>query len=441
MTNTVNQHSDQSARLNLKWLFFLRNFLIAGEALLLVITVYLVSYPVPERLLWAILSIAMIVNSLTWYRLNHSHPVTELELFTHLVFDVLGITATLYCTGGASNPFSWVFILPLFITATVLPSLYTWYILGLTSVCYTLLIGYNIPLPTPVKEVYAQNLPKIIVDLQTENTVDLHMFAVWFGFLLIAGIVAYFVIEMTNTLRKRDKRLAEIREQALRDERVVALGTLAAGAAHEMGTPLGTMAILTHDLEQEFSKQGFTDLHAKMQILREQIERCKKALSVMSASAGEIRAESGHLVPLKEYLEDVILQWRDQRIETNLEYILKDSDISPALVADRTLTQALINILNNAAEASPDWVGLQATWDDSEIVIEIRDKGPGIAPTVVASARKNPIVSKKQGLGVGLFLAHSTIDRLGGSLNMFNLPQSGTCSRITLPLLTNSMSL
>lgn len=437
MNSIVTPTSDQSARKNLTWLFLLRNFLIAGEAFLLVITVYLVSYPLPERLLWAIISIAMIVNSLTWYRLQHDDPVNEIELFIHLILDVLGITAILYCTGGASNPFSWVYILPLVITATVLPHFYTWCMLGLTSVCYTVLIGYNIPLPDPIDEANSQLFPQLILEVQTQYTIDLHVFAPWFGFLLIAGIVAYFVVEMRNTLRERDNKLAEAREQVLRDERIVALGTLAAGAAHEMGTPLGTMAILTHELEQEYSKQEFADLNTKMQILREQIDRCKKALSVMSASAGEIRAESGHIMRVAEYLEDVILQWRDQRPHIKLDYNLTKFENSPTLVADRTFTQALINILNNAADASPEWVGLQAHWNKSEIVIEIRDKGPGINPEIEASAGKKPVTTKKQGLGVGLFLAYSTIDRLGGTLKILNLPEIGACSRITLPLLSN----
>ncbi len=442
MSSAIEYGSDQSARQNLTWLFLLRNFLIAGESLLLVVTVYLIAYQIPERLIWAIISVAMIVNSLTWYRLQHDHPVTELELFVHLIFDVMGITAILYCTGGAANPFAWFFILPLVITATVLPHIYTGYILGLTSVCYTLLTGYNIPLADPRLEVDTKNLPKVVLDLQSQHFIDLHVFVLWFGFLLIAGIVAYFVVKMTDTLREREKTLAKAREQVLRDERVIALGALAAGAAHELGTPLGTMAILAHDIKQEYPKEEFADLQSKMQIFDEQIERCKNALAVMSASAGDFRAESGHVMPLEEYLDDVVLQWRDQRPFSRLEYRSTNSAFAPpALVADRTLTQALINILNNAADASPAWVGFEFDWNSKEIVIEILDKGPGFDPEIIESLGKQPVSTKQQGLGVGLFLAYSTIHRLGGSLEIFNLPETGACSKITLPAIQNSESL
>lgn len=428
-------NQDQSARQNLKWLFLLRNFLIAGECFVMVFAVHILMYDIAEMRLWAILSIAAIVNSLTWYRLQHDFPVTELELFFHLVFDVMGITASLYFTGGANNPFSWFFILPLVIAATILPHGYTWFVLGLTSVCYTLLIGYHVALPNPITVINERDIPKAVVDLQSDYFADVRVVAMWFGFLLIAGLVVYFVIEMSNTLRERDKRLAEVRENTLRNERIVALGTLAAGAAHEMGTPLGTMAIVAHDLEQEYSGDEFKDLRTKMGILREQIGRCKKALSVMSATAGEMRAESGSIMPLNDYLQDVILQWRDQRPGVQLNFGIKSADETPKMIAEQTLTHALINILNNAADVSPQWIELRADWNQTEIIIEIMDKGPGINPEVFESAGKKPISTKRQGLGVGLFLAYSTIDRLGGSLKMFNRPDCGACTMITLPSL------
>ena len=438
-----NTNSVSSAYQSLKWLFLLRNFLILGEALIILTAVYVVGYPVPEDRLWAVLSAIVIVNSLTWYRLQSTaYPVSDLELFFHLVFDVLGITAMLYLTGGATNPIAWFLLLPLIVTATVLPQIYTWYMVGLSSVCYTLLIGYHIPLPEFVPAVRTKELPRFVLAMQSEYDLDLHVFAMWFGFLLIAGMVAYFIVEMASSLRERNHRLAKAREQALRDERVVALGTLAASAAHEMGTPLGTMAILTHELEQDYSNKGFADLSAKMRILREQIDRCKKALSVMSASAGQVRAESGHSMPLEDYLDDLIHQWRSQWLDVRLKYVAKGLRPAPNIVADRTLTYALINILDNAADVSPTSIELNAQWDAKRLLLEVRDRGPGIRPEIAATAGKEPVTTKEsgQGLGVGLFLACATIERLGGQVSLFNLESGGACTRITLPLLPSTAS-
>lgn len=181
---------------------------------------------------------------------------------------------------------------------------------------------------------------------------------------------------MARTLRIQERSLAEARENALRDERVVALGTLAASAAHDMGTPLGTIAIVSHELEQEYPSHRYPDLHQKMLIIQNQITRCKDALSVMSASAGEMRAESGSKILLTQYLDDVITQWRVHQIGVKLNFIIAPSVVPEAIIiAERTLTHALINILNNAAEATPIEAGIEfyASWDLNEVTIKIRD--------------------------------------------------------------------
>jgi two-component system sensor histidine kinase RegB len=267
------------------------------------------------------------------------------------------------------------------------------------------------------------------------HDIQLHVFGMWFGFVFSAVLVAYFVVEMANTLRERERRLAEAREQALRSERVVALGTLAAGAAHEMGTPLGTMAILIHELEQEYQTTEFESLREKMKILRSQVSRCKNALAVMSASAGEARAEEGRAMQLTRYLDEVVESWRQQKSTAKLVYRFRTRANPPSIIAEVTLTQALINILNNAAEVSPQEITLYARWSLEQAIIEITDQGPGIAPALSAHLGKAPITTKEHGLGVGLFLAFSTIERLGGSIAMLPQREGGTRTVITLPLL------
>jgi two-component system sensor histidine kinase RegB len=257
----------------------------------------------------------------------------------------------------------------------------------------------------------------------------------WFGFVFSAVLVAYFVVGMANSLRNLDTKLAKAREQALRNDRIVALGTLAAGAAHEMGTPLGTMAILTHELEREYADSDSEDLHQKMKILREQVDRCKAALSVMSASAGELRAESGRIMPISRYLDDVVAAWRLQGLETPLSYLKTGYEPSPGILAERTLTHALVNILNNASDVSPHGIELRARWTVEYALLDIIDEGPGISPAVSANLGKNPVSSKEHGLGVGLFLAFSAIESLGGKIEMQPRHEfAGTLTRITLPV-------
>lgn len=430
-----NDNPDISAKKNLTWLFVLRNLTITGESIIILISVYGLSMPLPQRQLWTVVLFAALVNTLTRLRLEIPYPVSDTEVFGQLVFDVFTIAAILYYTGGATNPIVWFFLLPLIITATILPQNYTWSMVILTTSCYTALLRNYMPFPSIRPAIHPESLPPYVVAAAGRNLFDLHMFGIWFGFVFSAGLVAYFVVEMAGTLHERERKLARARENALRDERVIALGTLAAGAAHEMGTPLGTMAILTHEIEQDYPADRFADLNGKMRILKEQINRCKEALSVMSASAGEVKAESGHIMPLKAYLEEIIAAWRSQRLGVKLEFFMKGSHPAPNIVADRTLTHSLVNLLNNAAEASPKGIELSAEWSQSLLTLKIRDYGPGINPAVAAFVGKKPISTKEHGLGVGLFLAFATIERLGGSIELLNAESGGACTRIELPLL------
>lgn len=413
--------------------------MIVGEGLIIFISLYGLEIPLREVPLWGILTLLCLFNWWTWLRLGSQEPISENELFVQLSCDVLAITAILYFTGGATNPIAWFFLLPIIIAATVLPQEYTWYMVIFTSGCYTLLMSYYQPLPDiqPIP-VQGENVHAMHAMLP-KHDLDLHVFGMWFGFVFSAVLVAYFVVEMAKTLRARDHSLAEARELSLRNERVVALGTLAAGAAHEMGTPLGTMAILIREIENDCEADEDIDLQQKMKILREQVTRCKQALSVMSASAGEIRAESGRLMPLTAYLDSVVESWRQQLPGKKLHYRKAGPLPAPGIVAELTLTHALINILNNAAEVSPKGVELHARWDHHSLTLRILDRGPGIAPSISEQIGKAPVASTKdQGLGVGLFLAFSTIHRLDGRIEM--APRQGgigTRTQIVLPIISD----
>ncbi len=240
---------------------------------------------------------------------------------------------------------------------------------------------------------------------------------------------------MAQGLRERDRRLAEAREQALKNERLVALGTLAAGTAHELGTPLGTMAIVASELQNEYADEDAGELNRKLGILNQQIGRCKEALAVLSGAAGAERAESGHAMPAASYLADVISEWQSQRPGATLLVNILPQAPGCHVIAERTLTQALINILNNAADVSPGSISLQAGCDDEFLKIEIGDRGPGLSDEVHDQLGKQPVTTKREGLGVGLYLAHATIQRLGGSLSIRNRAGGGTLLTVTLPLL------
>lgn len=419
--------------------------MIVSESLLIVISTYGLDIKLPHFWLWILVLLTAIMNLYTWDRLQSAEPVKDAEVFIQLFIDVGIIAIILYFTGGASNPLTWVFLVPLIITAIILPPFYAWNMVIVTTGLYTLLISYNIPLPsiephTLQSEALSPMTMHALHQIQDQNFFNLHVFGMWFGFVFSAVVVAFFVVELSNTLRERERGLAEARENALRNERVVALGALAASAAHDMGTPLGTMAIVTHDMVLDYPEHRYPDLNRDLIILQQQILRCKQALSVMSASGGEMRAESGSSMSIIEYLDGVLNQWRSRNTSTKLNLLINPSaQINAKIIAEQTLTHALMNILNNAAEVSPAQKGIDfhAVWDKQSLSLKIRDYGPGMSEKLLESIGQQPVNSNKQGLGVGLFLTCTTIKRLNGKITFEAMTNGGTSVNITLPLLFN----
>jgi len=431
-----------SAKENLQWLFILRNLMIGGESMLLLISIDILKIPLHQEVLWLTILAIGTVNLYTWMRLKTDLPVTEMEIFSQLSLDVFAIAALLYLTGGATNPFTWIFLLPVILTAIILPHGYTWYMVILTTTLYTFLIPFHASLTTVEPHLMHESMQSLSHTMhvqQDEEFFNFHIFGMWFGFVCSSGLVAFFSLELSNTIKASERTLADAREKALQDDRIISLGTLAASAAHDMGTPLGTMAIVAHELKNDPKSVTPKELREKMQLIEDQINRCKQALSVMSASAGELRAESGRLEIVTLYLDEVINQWRSQKPEIKLNFIINPlAPLTGKLLADLTLTHSLINILNNAAEVTPIEKGIDLSINPCTvaefIAIQIRDYGPGIPEALITELGKTQISNSSQGLGVGLLLAYSTITRLGGSIDINNAPTGGACIDIILPL-------
>jgi two-component system sensor histidine kinase RegB len=412
-----------SAAINLQRLVVYRYLVLAGLVIGVAVAIFR-DFTLPFGPLLVVIAIFAALNLVTWLRLRWlERPVGEQELFLHLFSDVLILAALLYFTGGSTNPFVSLFLLPLILAAAALPGRYTWAIAVSALVCYSLLMVWYYPLPH-----------------RDDINFNMHVVGMWFGFVLSAILISYFAVKMSATLRERERALAQAREDALRDERLVALGTLAAGAAHELGTPLATMAVLAKDLENECA--ATPDVAEPFQVLRSQIARCKEILSQLAISAGQMRAEGGRDQALDQYLLRIVEQWQNGRPAVVVYRDWEGTQPSPRIIADQTLTQAITNILNNAADASEQAVEVSGRWDERELRLEICDRGDGVSAAAASHAGEPFFTTKPpgQGLGLGLFLAQSTIRRLGGSVELFNRREGGACTRIVLPLLGLTMA-
>jgi two-component system sensor histidine kinase RegB len=416
-TVTVSNPLPSSTAINLRRLVMIRAIAIAGQGAAVWVAVMRLDLLLPLRPLVLILAGMALLSLATLVRLRLRWPVREGELLAQLVVDVAALTALFYYTGGATNPFVTLFLLPLAFAAAALPAPHAWALAGLTTACYTVLLFHFVPLP----ESHAGHV----------HDFGLHVLGMWLGFVLAAGLIAGFAVRMSATLRERDRLAAEMREREIRQERVLALGTLAAGAAHELGTPLSTMAVLVKDFAPDKPVSA-----GKLAILREQIARCKEILASLSASAGAARAEGGTRLALDAWLAEIVRKWQLVRPGIHARTQFRGVEPVPQIVAEQTLAQAITNILNNAADASPEEVEVDGRWSDEELTLEVADRGPGLAPELQASVGEVIMTTKgpDQGLGLGLFLAYTTLSRFGGTVRLVNREDGGVLCRLTLPL-------
>jgi two-component system sensor histidine kinase RegB len=403
------------AAINLRRLLRVRAIAIAGLFVTLAFAVTRLRREVPAETLLAVLGAWGTVSLATFWSLTRAWPVRDGELFAQLLVDVAAFTALFYFSGGAGNPFVMLYLLPLAFTAAALSGVYVWAMAAITVACYSLLFVWQVPLP----------LAEHVHDAGFGE----HVFGMWLGFVLSAGLIAGFAVRMNSTLRERERALATLREQALREERVVALGTFATGAAHELGTPLSTLAVVVNDLAPGQPVAAHT-----LTVLRAQVNRCKEILASLSSAAGALRAEGGRAQLLDIFLRELIARWQALRPDVVMRVTLTGSTPAPQIVAEQTLAQAIINVLNNAADASPTDVAIDARWTEHELVLEIGDRGPGLAPETANAIGTPFVTSKREGLGLGLFLATTTFNRLGGALQLMKREGGGALCRMSLPL-------
>lgn len=414
---TPKAHPDPTA-LNLRRFFILRNIAILCEVMIITITSQVLAIDLPLLPLTLIIIIHGVINVFTLLRMKKSQPISSHEFFIQLALDTLVLAALLYFSGGSSNPFVSLFLLPLVIVASILPQRFTWAMATLTVACYSLLIYFYQPLP----QAHSQH----------STDFNLHVMGMWFGFLLSASLIVFFVARMANSLREQDRLLTKTREQALRDQHLVALGTLATGAAHELGTPLATMAVLACELKHDHADDA--DVVEKALLLRSQLDACKNILSNITASAGQARAEGGNRLAIDDYLNSVVDLMHASRPAAKISHQLNGPTPAPQILADKTLTQALLNILNNAADASINHIEMESQWDNEQLSIAIRDRGQGISPAVQAAAGTAFFTTKTNGQGLGLYLARAVMDRFGGEITLLNRDSGGTAVFIKLPL-------
>ena len=382
------------ARALLGRLLAVRVSLIAGWAAGIAWLDWGLHIPMPLLPMGAVLLLMGLFSLTTAWRLRLDVPATQMEFLAHLLADLTAFAVLVFFSGGVTNPFVSLMLMPVVIAAISLRPRWVWLLAAVAD---------------PVA------------------AYGMHLAGMWFNFLISAGLIAFFVTRMHAALRARAQELSALREKQLRDERIVALGTQAALAAHELATPLATIQTTAHELAREFANDP--DIGADCRLLEKQAQACKLILTRLAARAQDTAPES---LPLDAWLAALIERWQVLR---------PDAQIVSTLPVDRRtftppegLEQAILNVLNNAADASPDAVELEATITHEALLIDIADRGPGFSPEQKAQAGRVLFSGKPgRGWGMGLALTHATLERLGGTLTLAEREGGGTRVRITLP--------
>ncbi|MFZ5523044.1 MAG: GerAB/ArcD/ProY family transporter [Pseudomonadota bacterium] len=401
----------------LRRLVTLRSVAIAAQLLTLAVVWKILEL----KLVWPpmLLTIAALasINLFSWMRLSSGKSVSNLELFIQLCADVLALSILLYYGGGSTNPFISLFLLPLVIAAATLPGRYSWGMAALTAACYSVLMVYYVPLPHNHQH-------------DGDSAFSAHVLGMWLGFVISAVVVAYFVVQMAQTVRSRDEMLARVREEILRNERIVSLGTQAAGAAHELGTPLSTMAVVIGELRHDVKARP--EWRDGLSILDEQVRGCKRILDKILANAQDNGTAS--LRPANRLVAEVLDEWQLLRPAAQFRYHCNGTQPAPLISVDATLRAALMNLLNNAADAAPQSIEIRSHWDAENFTLEIHDHGEGLSKEAILKSGSAFFTTKTGGYGLGLFLANATIERMGGSVRLFNREGGGATTLLTLPI-------
>ncbi len=409
---------DLAGARNMLLLTHLRWFAALGQLATILLVHFWMGVKLPIVPMIAVVGGLILLNVATLIVLSRGRPVANWELFVALLVDFAALTAQLYMSGGATNPFAPIGLLQVVLGAVLLEAWSSWALLALHSLAFGLLALFHDPLDLPPG--YASSLSPV------------HIFASWINFVLAAVLLVFFVTRIGRNLRSRDASLAQMRQRAAEEDHVVRMGLLASGAAHELGTPLASLSVILGDWRKQPALTADPLLSEEIGEMQAAIARCKEIVGGILYASGEARSEDLERTTLRAFLASVTNQWTAQR--PGLLTVVNRLDNDPVIAADRTLAQILTNVLDNAAEAGASRVEMSAAITDDNLILTVTDNGGGFPAEILDTVGK-PYRSTKErrGAGLGLFLAVNVLRKLGGSLDVQN-GSDGAIVTLSVPL-------
>lgn len=428
----------------LAWLLLLRWGALTCQVLLVLAVYILFGTLPPLPILSLIIAFGVGINldfHISFQKKQKSIPA---DVFAMVMFlDITLLTSLIYFTGGPMNPFTFLYLIHVSLGAILMRPRWAWTLAAFTTILYALLfflpdpsgaMVHGAPDSMPESACFFPNSQE--TSFKNPDLV-LHLQGMWLAFVVTVFFIVFFVNKIQLDLEKHQQTLVELQTEKNRSEKLASLATLAAGAAHEFSTPLSTIAVATGEMLSTLSKQQTDpELIADVKLIRTQVDRCREILYQMSADAGEHLGESLRLFTIKELCNEVLLWFPDHlRTRIKLECSIKELVIRMPF---RTLKRIIRGLIKNALDASPDDCPILVSCrkDDRFLYIEVRDQGIGMDEETLKKAIEPFYTTKEpgKGLGLGLFLAESAAERLGGFFHLSSTPGAGTTAVISFSL-------
>ncbi|MGE0722725.1 MAG: ActS/PrrB/RegB family redox-sensitive histidine kinase [Alphaproteobacteria bacterium] len=400
---------DQRGRVNLRTLVAIRWLAVIGQAAALLIVRFSLDYPLPLGTALLIVGASAAVNVLATLQRPALGRLAERDAAAYLAFDVFQLAGLLYLTGGLENPFAVLLLAPVTVSATILSRPITIGLCLFTILAIVLLGVFQWPLPW--------SAPGLALPANYKLGVGISL-------VLATVFIAAYTWQVAAEARRVTEALGATQLALAREQQLSAVGALAAAAAHELGSPLGTIAVVARELARELPADG--PWREDLELLESQVARCRTILAELAQRPE--RDQPFDRIPLSAMIDLAGAPHRRPMIRLSVDRQGAPGSPEPG-VADRPeLRHALGNLLQNAFQFAATEVRVGLTWDKDRVEIAIRDDGPGFPPEVLARIGEPYVSSRAEpggSMGLGIFIADTLLGRTGATVGVTNSPRGG----------------
>jgi two-component system sensor histidine kinase RegB len=418
---------NNSPHQGLQRLLLLRTFVTVAGVIGLLIFLSFRELNIPIRFIIYLVLVIFTSIFAGYWRLKASRLVSYGELFSHILLDVAFLIILLLNTGGIGNPLISYLLVLLAVSATLLPRAFVNTFAVGSILLYTFFLFLELTADAEIGN-GANN---------GETTFQLHLVGMWVIFLVSAILISVFITRMASAIQVRELNLAEARETEMRNEQLVAIGTLAAGTAHALGTPLSTMAVLLTELDKLSPEElKDNDIKDDISILKQQVTRCKHSLTQLTRYYNKDTAEKEETQLLPKFVNDIQDYIINIHPTASVRFLIENAKYLK-VASSLSIRHALINIIEIGIKASKTHVEVKFKITQAATTyfeVAVKDDGPGIPAKIMENMGEPFISIRKESMGLGIFLANAAVQRLDGSIEMFNLKSGGALTLIKLPM-------